>query len=412
MHGDYYDELETRSADEREAALMSALGQAVSHAREHSAYYRSILAQHASVSRMSREQLASLPITRKSELIALQRSSPPFGDVQTQELSQFRRIFSSPGPIFEPERLGPDPWRMARSLYAAGVRPGQLVHNTFAYHFTPAGMMAESAAHAIGCAVFPAGVGQTEQQVEAIAALRPAAYVGTPSFLKIILERAREMQCDVSSLSHALVGAEALPESLRGLIRDYGVEATQCYATADLGLIAYESRAREGLISEEQVVIEIVRPGTGEPVAAGEVGEVVVSTLDKDYPLIRFATGDLSAFLPGISPCGRTAPRIKGWMGRADQTTKVRGMFVRPSMVAEIVTRHNLSKARLVVTSHEHRDQLTFECELDTQPSADLEVAIAASVRDVTKLRAEVKAQAPGTLPNDGRVIVDERSYE
>ncbi len=301
---------------------------------------------------------------------------------------------------------------MARALFAAGIRAGELIHNTFAYHFTPAGFMLESGAHALGCPVFPAGVGQTELQVQAISQLRPKAYVGTPSFLNIHLDKATELEADVSTLSKGLVSGEALPPSLRQQLSERGVAVLQCYATADLGLIAYESEAREGLIADEGVIVEIVRPGTGDPVEAGEVGEVVVTTLTPEYPLIRFGTGDLSALLAGPSPCGRTNMRIKGWMGRADQTTKVKGMFVHPSQVADVVRRHaEVVKARLVVESADNQDVMTLHCEV-ANAEASLAEAITLSIREICKLRGEVKLVDPGSLANDGKVIEDARSYE
>jgi len=320
------------------------------------------------------------------------------------------RVFASPGPIYEPEGMRPDYWRAARALFAAGVRKGELVHNAFSYHFTPGGFIIESGALALGCMVFPAGTGQTEQQVAAIAALRPQAYAGTPSFLKIILDKSAEMGMRLDSITKALVSGEALPPSLRAQLRERGVNVLQCYATADLGLIAYESEASEGMIVDEGVIVEIVRPGTGTPVAAGEVGEVVVTTLTPEYPLIRFATGDLSAVLPGTSPCGRTNMRIKGWMGRADQTTKIKGMFVHPAQVAEVVKRHaEIIKARLMVEREGDNDAMTLHCEIQGADSERLRDAIAASLRDVCKLRGTVKVAAPGSLPNDGKVIEDAR---
>jgi phenylacetate-CoA ligase len=321
------------------------------------------------------------------------------------------RVFVSPGPLYDPEGRERDYWRMARALHAAGFRKGDLVHNTFAYHLTPAGSMLESGAHALGCAVIPAGGGQTEQQVAVIAALKPGGYTGTPSFLRILLEKAAELRQDASSLRKALVSAEALPPSLRKAIADLGVDALQCYASADLGLIAYESAAKEGMIVDEGVIVEIVRPGTGDPLPEGEVGEVVVTTFNRTYPLIRFGTGDLSAVLPGASPCGRTNLRIRGWMGRADQRTKVRGMFVTPQQVAEVVRRHpEIRRARLVVTSPDNRDAMTLRCEVAGGGDA-LAQSIVSTLHNVTTLRGEVALVAPGSLPNDGKVIEDARTY-
>ena len=317
---EFYDELETRSAEEREGGLFANLPRQIRNAQQNAGAYARLLEGVDADQIHNRKALASLPVTRKAELIDLQKEHPPFGGFAALTSARLARVFSSPGPIFEPETARADYWRMARALFAAGFREGDLIHNTFAYHFTPAGFMLDSGAHALGCAVFPAGVGQTEMQVEAIATLRPQGYVGTPSFLKVILEKAKQSGADLSSMTKALVGGEGLPPSLRTEIGNHGVDVLQCYGTADLGLIAYESSAKEGLILDEGVIVEIVIPGTGEPVADGQVGEVVVTTLNPDYPLIRFATGDLSAIMEGPSPCGRTNLRMKGWMGRADQS--------------------------------------------------------------------------------------------
>ncbi len=356
--------------------------------------------------------LSQLPVIRKSDLIDLQGQDRPFGGLAATPVNQLGKIFASPGPIYEPEGKRVNYWRMARALYAVGFREGDLVHNTFSYHFSPAGSMLESSAHALGCVVFPAGVGQTELQVQTIRDLQPAGYVGTPSFLKIILEKAAEMGLDLLSLKKALVSGEALPPNLRSVINEHGIHILQCYATADLGLIAYESGAKEGLILDEEVIVELVRPGTGELVAEGEVGEVVVTTFNPDYPLIRFGTGDLSAVLPGISPCGRTNTRIKGWMGRADQTTKVKGMFVHPSQVNEIIKRHTeVMRARLVVDNDGTNDIMMLKCEVNGG-TAQLADAIARSIRDVCKLRGQATFLKPGSLPNDGKVIDDVRTYD
>jgi phenylacetate-CoA ligase len=324
------------------------------------------------------------------------------------------RVFASPGTIYEPEGRQLDYWRSARALAAAGFKAGELIHNCFSYHFTPAGAMMESGAHALGCTVFPAGTGQTEQQVQAMAELKPAGYVGTPSFLKIILEKAAEMGVALPSVTKALVSGEACPPSLRDWFAERGVNAYQCYATADLGLIAYETSAREGLVIDEGVIVEIVTPGTGDPVAEGEVGELVVTTFNTNYPLIRFGTGDLSAVLPGSCPTGRTNTRIKGWMGRADQTTKIRGMFVHPGQVATIAKRFpEVVKARLVVSGEMADDRMTLQVETAKHTEAeDLLEKISEAIRDVTKLRGTVAFFAPGSLPNDGRVIEDARSYK
>jgi phenylacetate-CoA ligase len=337
-----------------------------------------------------------------------------FGGFSTLGFGQgMTRVFASPGTIYEPEGARADYWRMARTMFAAGFRPGELIHNCFSYHFTPAGSMMETGAHALGCTVFPGGIGQTEQQVTAMAELQPAGYIGTPSFLKIILEKAAEMGVALPSVRKALVSGEAFPPSLRDWMTAHGVDAYQCYATADVGLIAYETAAREGLVLDEGVIVEIVRPGTGDPVPEGEVGELVITTLNPDYPLIRFGTGDLSAILPGTCPTGRTGQRIKGWMGRADQTTKIRGMFVHPGQVAEIVKRFpEVSKARLVVTGEMANDQMSLHVETGLQNDEGLKSRVSDAVRDVTKLRGEVRLVALGSLANDGKVIEDARSYQ
>ncbi len=408
----FYDSLETRSPEEREAALLARLPQQLTHAKSNSPYFRELFAEHRADSITSRAALARLPLTRKSELIELQRAAPPFGGLTATPLAELSRVFASPGPIYDPEGRGQDWWRFARVLFAAGFRAGDLVHNTFSYHFTPAGFMLEGAARKLGCPVFPAGVGQTDMQVQAIADLKPVAYVGTPSFLRIILEKADELGADVRSLTKGVVSGEPLPATLRQLLNDRGVIVRQAYATADLGVIAYETPGEEGLVVEEDVLLEIVRPGTGDPVAPGEVGEVVVSSFNPDYPLIRFATGDLSAILPGVSPCGRTNVRIKGWLGRADQTTKVKGMFVHPSQIANLVARHAaIGRARLVVDNPGGQDRMILHCEVATR-SDELLAAVVASIREVTKLRGEVAFAVPGGLANDGKVIEDRRRYE
>ena len=413
---EYYDDLELRSPEAREAALMAALPAQIAHAQHSSSAFAQILQGVDASSIRSREALAQLPVTRKYELLErqkAQRASSPFGGFNACSFGpRMPRVFASPGPIYEPEGTQRDYWRMARAIYAAGFRAGELVHNSFSYHFVPAGSMMETGAHAIGCTVFPGGTGQTEQQVQAIAELQPAGYIGTPSFLKLILEKAQSLGTPLPSLRKALVSGEACPPSLREWLQQQGVETYQCYATADLGLIAYETRAREGLVLDENVIVEIVRPGTGEPVAAGEVGELVITTLNPVYPLIRFGTGDLSAVLPGSCPTGRTNTRIKGWMGRADQTTKVRGMFVQPGQVAEVIKRFpQVLKARLVVTGAMASDHMSLQVET-LETAEGLALRITDAVRDVTKLRAEVELVLPGSLPNDGKVIDDQRSYQ
>ena len=411
----HFDALETRSPAEREAALMAALPQQVAHAQKHSPAFAASLAGVDASRINSRQALAALPVIRKYELLAQQqalRESNVFGGFASIGFGRaMPRVFASPGPIYEPEGTRADYWRMARAIYAAGFREGELIHNCFSYHFTPAGSMMETGAHALGCTVFPGGIGQTEQQVQAMRELKPAGYIGTPSFLKIIVEKAAELSVSLPSLRKALVSGEAFPPSLREWMAERGIAAYQCYATADLGLIAYETSAREGLVLDEGVIVEIVRPGTGDPVPEGEVGELVVTTLNTDYPLIRFGTGDLSAVLPGQCPTGRTNTRIKGWMGRADQTTKVRGMFVHPGQVAEVVKRFpEVARARLVVTGEMANDQMGLQVE--AQASDALAQKIAEAVRDITKLRASVSFVALGSLPNDGKVIEDARSYQ
>jgi phenylacetate-CoA ligase len=414
---DYYDSLETRSSDERSAAQLAALRAQLTHVTQNTSAYADAFREFNIDSIADFESFAQLPLTRKSELIALQREQRPFGGYTARSGSQPSHIFASPGPIYEPGFAVTDFWRFARSLYASGIRRGDLVHNCFSYHLTPAGLMFDSAAQALGCAVIPAGVGQTELQVQTIVDLSPSAYVGTPSFLKIILEQADELGSDVSSVNKAMVSGEALPAPLRSAFADRDLRVQQCYGTADLGLIAYESDALEGLIIDEGVYVEIVRPGSGDPVAEGEVGEVVVTNLGAEYPLIRFATGDLSACLPGISPCGRSNLRIRGWMGRADQTAKVRGMFIHPEQVDKLIKAHvEIGRARLVVDWVDQADRLTLKCECDAADSdvldSDLQAAIAESIRSICKLRGEVEIVSPGSLPNDGKVIDDIRQYE
>ena len=410
---DHFDALETRDPELREREQLARLPRQIAHAKAHSPAYARILAAVDPAAVATRAALAQLPVTRKSELLALQKASRPFGGFAVARWGEARRVFASPGPIYEPEGARPDYWRLARPLFAAGFRKGDLVHNCFSYHHTPAGSMLETAAHALGCTVFPGGTGQTEQQVQAMADLEPDGYVGTPSFLKIILDKADEMGVGLTGLSKALVSGEAFPPSLRDALLARGIAGYQAYATADVGTIAYETVAREGLVVDEGVLVEIVRPGTGDPVAPGEVGEVVVTPLfNADYPLVRFGTGDLSAILPGMSACGRTNLRLKGWLGRADQTTKVKGMFVHPSQVAAIVRRHpEIAKARLVVDNAEGADRMTLNVEVAGNRSSSAE-AIVESIREITKLRGEVAYRAPGELPNDGKVIDDVRKYD
>ncbi len=418
---EFYDALETRDPGQREAEALAALPAAVARAQR-TAAGAALLAGVEPADVTSRAALAALPVTRKGELLARQQAAreaggDPFGGFsaigwRALGLRPARRVFQSPGPIYEPEGAAADYWRFGRALFAAGFRAGDLVHNSFSYHLTPAGSMMETGAHAIGCTVFAGGVGNTELQLQAMRELRPEAYAGTPSFLRIALEKAEETGLALPSLAKASVGGEAFPPALRDWLAARGVQAYQSYGTADLGLIAYETAAREGLVLDEGVIVEIVRPGTGTPVDDGEVGEVVVTTLNPDYPLVRFGTGDLSAVLPGRCPTGRTAPRIRGWMGRADQTAKVRGMFVHPGQVAEVLRRHpEAGRGRLVIQGEMANDRMTLQVECPGAPDG-LAQAIAASLRDVTKLRGEVALVAPGSLANDGKVIEDARRYD
>lgn len=413
----YFDELETRSPQDRERDLMARLPQLIAQAQT-APGWAGILQGVAAADIDSRAALAQLPVTRKSDLKALQEADAPFGGLTTTAPRRLARIAMSPGPIFDPEGHGADWWRYARPFHAAGLRAGDLIQNCFSYHFTPAAFMVEGGAFRLGCTVIPAGSGQTEMQVQAMVALKPEAYAGTPSFLKIIIEKAEEMGADIGSLQCAVVGAEALPPSLRAWLQQHGVaRVLQTYGSADIGNIAYETMSRgevnPGMVLDEELLLEIVRPGTGDPVGPGEVGEVVITSFNPDYPLVRFATGDLSAVLEGIAPCGRTNTRIRGWMGRADQTTKVRAMFVHPSQVAEIVRRHpEIRRARLVVSGEMANDVMTLRCEVEQPDDGTLQEAIVASIRDITKLRGDVALVAVGTLPNDGRVIEDARRYE
>ena len=411
---EHFDTLETRDPELRERALFAMLQRQIAHAKANAPAFAKLLQHIDAAGVTTREALAQIPVTRKAELAQLQAASRPFGGFAASGWGDVARAFASPGGLYEPEGRRPDWWRLARALHAAGFRRGDLVHNCFAYHLTPAGFMLESGAQALGCTVFPGGTGQTELQAQAIADLKPSGYVGTPSFLRIILEKADELRLDASSLRKALVSGEAFLPPHREALRARGIEALQVYASADLGSIAYESRAREGLIVDEGVLVETVRPGTNDPVPEGDVGEVVVTTLtNADYPLIRFGTGDLSAVLSGVSPCGRTNLRIKGWMGRADQTTKVKGMFVHPAQVAAIVARHaDIGKARLVVDNPDANDRMTLHVEPRSVDAALSVESIVATIRDVTKLRGDVIVRKPGELANDGKVIDDVRKLD
>ena len=409
---EYFDDLEIRHPEVRQKAIFDALPKQIKNAKNNASGWSKILSEVIPEEITSWEALAKLPITRKSELTSSQENAPPLGGLTTSSIAELSWIFCSPGPIYEPGTRDKDFWRMGRALYAAGFRKGDVIHNTFSYHLTPAGHMMEAGAHACNCLVVPGGIGNTEQQLQAITHIRPKGYVGTPSFLKILLEKGKELSIDVSSVTNAAVGGEALPPSLREYFHSYGIDVLQSYGTADLGLVAYESPATEGMIIDEGVVVEIVRPGTGTPLQDGEVGEVIVTSLNPVYPLIRFATGDLSAILSGQSACGRTNKRIQGWMGRADQTTKIKGMFVHPKQVADVISRHHeIGRARLVVDSINHVDVMTLHCEVSVN-NDQLREAIVGSLQTVCKLKGDVFLSEPGTLVNDGKVIDDIRTYE
>jgi phenylacetate-CoA ligase len=408
---EHFDALETRTREERERELFSRLPAQLSHAKAHAPFYREAFAS-IDVARIdSRAALATLPITRKSDLVDLQARAKPFGGLNATPASGLARIFASPGPVYDPEGREKDYWHAARGLFAAGFLPGDVVLNCFSYHLTPAGSMFETGLHRLGCAVIPGGVGQTELQARVIADVRPTGYVGTPSFLKMILEKADELGLDTSSIQRAQVSGEAFMPAVRTFLATRAIDAFQAYGTADLGIVAYESPARDGLIVSEELILEIVRPGTGDPVGEGEVGEVVVTPFNRDYPLVRFATGDLSATPAGQSACGRTNVRIKGWMGRADQSTKVRGMFVHPHQVAEVLRRHRFTRARLVVSNDAGEDRMVLRIESPTAPEGEMASAVEATLRDVLKVRGAVDFVPAGTLPNDGKVIDDTRVY-
>jgi phenylacetate-CoA ligase len=407
----FHDALETRRPEERERDLFRALPSLLARARASVPAFHAVYGNVEPSAVNSRQALAALPVFRKTGLAARQKQAPPFGGLAAVG-AQLARLFTSPGAIYEPEGRRPDYWRIARALFAAGIRAEDVVHCSFSYHLTPAGSMVETAAHALGCAVIPGGTAPVEHQLAAMAHFGATAYGGTPSFLKVLLEKAAEGGTDISRLKRASVSAEPFPTSLRTLFAERGVLGLQWYATADVGLIAYESAGGEGLILDESVIVEIVRPGTNTPLPDTEVGEVVVTVLNPDYPLIRFGTGDLSAVLPGASPCGRTNVRLRGWLGRADQRTKVKGLFVEPSQVAEVCTRHSeVKRARLVVTRADELDRMTLRCEVESGGAAGLAEAIARTLREVTQLKGEVELVAPGTLPNDGKVVEETRTY-
>ncbi len=407
----FYDALETRDPEERIAQQFEQLSDIFPRILCQSPYYAELLADFTQLRKIDATTLAQMPLTRKSDLQNIQHENPPFGRLAQLAPPTLKRLFASPGPIYEPETNRLDGWRFARTLYAAGIRSGDLLYNCFSYHFTPAGAMVESGAFALGCAVFPAGTGQTELQAQTIADLSPSAYVGTPSFLKIILAKGDELNLDLGSLRKGLVSGEYFPPELRNEFASRGIDVVQCYATADLGVIAYETSATSGMVLDEGVIVEIVRPGTGELVADGEVGEVVVTCLNSDYPLIRFATGDLSAIIPEVSPCGRTNRRIKGWMGRADQSAKVRAMFVHPQQIAAVLARHNDAlKGRLVISRDASGlDDVCLQVETNSVESESFSCALAESFQQVTRLRTGVSLCKPGTLANDGKVIDDLR---
>lgn len=407
---DYFDSLETRDPAVRESDLMARLPGQVAHAVLSAPGWARHLAGIDSEAVSSRKALAALPVLRKADLKAFQEAEPPFGGFAAGGPENWGRLFMSPGPIFEPMGLAADPWRAARALHAAGFRKGDIVHNCFAYHLTPGGFILDEGARAMGCAVIPAGIGNTELQVDTIEKLKPVAYTGTPDFLKVLQDKAAEAGRDISSIERALVSGGALFPSLRAEYKSRGVRVQQCYATADVGVIAYESEAVEGMIVNEDTIVEIVRPGTGEVLPDGEVGEVVVTNFHEVYPMIRLATGDLSAVLPGQSPCGRTNVRIRGWMGRADQTTKIKGMFVHPSQAADVMKAHGeLGRIRLVVGRANEQDTLVVMAECANPQAEGLAEAVARTVQQVCKVRGNVELVTPGSLPNDGLVIADER---
>ena len=404
----YLDERETVVPDKRQAALFGALPHCVAAALK-APGWRAHLGDVHAADVNSPAALAALPVLRKAALPQMQKDAPPFADFITESVGAFGRLFTSPGPIFEPEGTGPDFWRGARAAYAAGFRKGDIVLNTFSYHLTPGGFIMDGAARALGCPVIPAGPGNTEQTLDVVQHLRPSAYCGTPDFLKILLDKAKELGRDASSIKRALVSGAAFPASLQAEIKSRGVDAYQCFATADVGVIAYETNAREGMVVNEDIILEIVRPGTGDPVAPGEVGEMVMTSLNPHHPIIRLALGDMTAVMSGISPCGRTNMRIKGWMGRADQTAKIKGMFVRPEQVADVMKRHPaVDKLRLVVSRANEQDVMALHAETRS-PSDALAAELAETVAAVTKLKSAIVFAAPGTLPNDGKVIADER---
>ena len=409
---EHYDDLETRDPEARRAQQMEALRTQIAHAKAKTDFFAALLADVAPEDITNSESLAALPVTRKPDIARAQEAEPPFGGLAARDAGNAPQVFMSPGPVYEPGGGKPDYGRFARCLWAAGMRPGDLIHNTFAYHLTPAGAMVENSAHAMGCSVFPGGVGNTEIQVQAIGRLRPRGYVGTPSFLRILVEKGDEMGVDMSSLQCGVVGAEALTPAVRDLLSARGIEVTNSYGTADIGLIAYETSARDGMLVDEGILFELVEPNGTEPVAEGEVGEIVVSTFNSVYPLIRYGTGDLSQLLPGRSPCGRSNTRIRGWMGRADQSAKFKGMFVHASNVMELAARHpEIKKARLVLENPDSVDQMTLKVAV-SEARDGLATEIEQSIQGVLKLRGAVAIVEAGDLPDDGRVIDDARKLD
>ncbi len=409
---EFFDDRETRSPELREQELFSLLPELLKRAKSTSESWAKHLADVDETQIKSSKDLTKIPIFRKSDLMSKQSSLPPFGGFVVGDSTEFSRIYMSPGPIWEPEGLEIDPWNVARALFAAGFRRGDLVHNTFSYHMTPGGFMMDSGALSLGCTVFPAGTGNTELQLQVITNLHPVAYAGTPDYLKVLLDSGKAEGLDLTCIKKAAVSGGALFPSLRQEYEDQGISVKQSYATADLGIIAYESNTKDGLIVNEGYLVEIVKPGTGTPVQAGEVGELVVTSFNTVYPLIRFAFGDLSAILPGASPCGRTNLRIKGWMGRADQRTKVKGMFVDPAQIEDVISRFDgIQKARLSVSRSEEQDSMTLSVETK-ESDQGFATKVAEMLRDVTKLKGDVKLVEIGSLPNDGKVISDDRDYE
>ncbi|MES0881414.1 phenylacetate--CoA ligase family protein [Roseibium sp. SCP14] len=411
MSDNQFDARERQDPAQREQDLFARLPDLLAHATSKSSAWAEHLEGRDIGAVKDRHALAALPMLRKSDLLNKQKAKPPFGGYLAGDLSEAARVFMSPGPIWEPQAPGLDPWNGARSLFAAGFRKGDIVLNAFSYHLTPGGFILDQGAIALGCTVFPAGVGNTDTQVEAVEVLKPTAFVGTPDYLKILLDRGREQGRDISSIKKALVSGGALFPSLRKEYEDQGIQVGQCYATADLGVIAYETEVREGMVVNEDYIVEIVRPGTGEPVADGEVGELVVTNFNSLYPLIRFATGDLSKIIPGQSACGRTNMRLAGWMGRADQRTKVKGMFIDPAQIAQIVAAHpEVTKARLAVSRRGETDAMTLSVETEGTENG-LSERVAATLREITRLKGDVELVPAGALPNDGKVIADEREY-